>query len=107
MANSNTSPASSHRIFMGHNRRCSNSPVEPTGSVGNAVNSAKSDQQLSDRDRPDGQTTKTDLSMPDSLPGNGPDTLFLIVGRVMHLFPLLCSRQRPVVEPEPLIRETF
>src|ERR1041384_8557579 len=51
-------------------------------------------------------TTDED-SMPDSLPGNGPYTLFLIMIRVMHLFPLLRSRQCPVVEPEPLIREAL
>jgi len=46
-------------------------------------------------------------SMPESLPGKGPDTLFFIVVRIMLLFPLLRSRQCPIVEPEPLIRETF
>src|SRR4029078_4792733 len=46
-------------------------------------------------------------SMPESLPGKGSDTLFFIVVRIMLLFPLLRSRQCPIVEPESLIRETF
>lgn len=51
--------------------------------------------------RPDGPLVSQ------SSPGNGTFSFFLVMVRIMDLFPLFRSRQHPVVERKPVIREGF
>lgn len=45
--------------------------------------------------------------MPQSSPGNGTFSFFLIMLRIMNLLPDSPFRQRPIVEAKPVIREAF